>query len=166
MHRFVIKALLYPPNALIINRQRRTAIVNAIKIVAGTRRETRIKSIRCLFDIENADAFIGHHQMRIKRITHFRSTPILCQIDMNDLRARMNACIGAACRAQCQIFTAEFLERLFDGVLNCMTVFLPLPADIGRAVIFDSDFITRHCSENLRHCRTTQKFLRRQRLSA
>ncbi len=103
--------------------------------------------------------------MRIERIAHFRSTPIFCQIDVNDLRARMNACIGAACRTQRQIFSAELLKRLLNRVLHGMAIFLPLPADIGRAIIFDCDLVTRHRSENLRHRRATQKLLRGQRLT-
>src|SRR5690606_39891822 len=102
-----------------------------------------IECVRGLFDIEYADALIRHDEMRIHRIAYLARAPVLFQIDMGCLRQSMNARIGAPGSAQCQLFTAKFLESLLDRPLHTMAVGLPLPARIRCAILLDPELIVR-----------------------
>ena len=63
---------------------------------------------------------------------------------MRHLPGGMHAGIGAAGSAQRNRLAAEAQHRLLDRRLHRMLAGLPLPAGIGRAVIFDVEAVARH----------------------
>ena len=63
---------------------------------------------------------------------------------MRDLSRRMHAGVGAPGAADRHHLAAEGVNRLLDRRLHRMLPGLPLPAGIGRAVIFDVDAVAGH----------------------
>ena len=63
---------------------------------------------------------------------------------MDDLAHGMDAGIGAPGTSDDDGFTGEREDRLFEGGLDGVAVLLALPADIGRAIIFDGHAEARH----------------------
>lgn len=84
--------------------------MDTVEIMPGARGKTRIECVGRLLDIQNADAFICHHQMRIDRIAHLARAPILCKIDMDDLRGRVNTRIGAPAALSVRSSPQNFLN--------------------------------------------------------
>src|SRR5690606_27536100 len=74
----------------------------------------------------------------------FVGRPVARQIDMNDLPESMDAGIGPAGSLDGNGLGRQRQDRPFQRRLHGMAVFLPLPADIGGAVIFDGHPVTRH----------------------
>ncbi len=63
---------------------------------------------------------------------------------MHHLARRVHAGIGAAGALHARAFAAEAGERLLQRLLHGAPRLLPLPADIGAAVIFDNELVARH----------------------
>ena len=82
--------------------------------------------------------------MRVERVAHGVGVPVLGQIDMGDLPARVHAGIGAAGALHVRAFARQRRDRRRQHALHGRLVGLHLPAGKGRAVIFDSELIARH----------------------
>ncbi len=63
---------------------------------------------------------------------------------MSDLALGVDAGVGPSGAADSYVLAAEGCDRGLDHFLHGDPVRLPLPADIGRAVIFNEELITRH----------------------
>ncbi len=66
------------------------------------------------------------------------------EIGMRHLPKGMNPGIGTTGTTDRDILAAEATDRLFNRALHAGPVRLPLPAGIGRAVIFDDEPVARH----------------------
>src|ERR1700688_2782526 len=70
-------------------------------------------------------------------------------IAMRDLSQRMHAGIGAARAMNANLLAADRLDRRLQRTLHRGAVVLNLPAAERRAVIFDDEFVTGHCRDDL-----------------
>ena len=85
--------------------------------------------------------------MDIERVAHGVAVPILGEIDMRDLAERVHAGIGAPGAGDGDALAGEGRDRLGEHALHRGAVVLHLPADKGRAVIFDGELVAGHA-----HC--------------
>ena len=88
---------------------------------------------------------------------------------MGDLAERMHAGIGASGAGDDGALAGECQNGVGDHALDGELVVLRLPADKGRAVIFDGELVAGHCSAEdatARDRRPAQEFLRAHRLPA
>jgi hypothetical protein len=66
------------------------------------------------------------------------------KIEMRHLRERVHAGIGAAGAIDRCALAAEFLDRVFDDLLDRHALALALPADERRAVVLERDLVAGH----------------------
>ena len=64
---------------------------------------------------------------------------------MSDLAQGMNPGIRAPGAEYFHRLAGEFLQGLFNRLLNAIAVFLSLPADEAGTIVFKENFISRHC---------------------
>ena len=82
--------------------------------------------------------------MRIERIAHGVGVPVLREIDMRHLRARVHAGIGAAGALHQGFLARQRFDRRGQDALHGEPVGLDLPAGKRRAVIFDDELVAGH----------------------
>ena len=82
--------------------------------------------------------------MEIHRIADASRLPCLFEIEVGDLPQRVHAGVGSPRAAHARRFAREFTDRRFERALNRYAFSLALPADEGRAVIFDGDAVAGH----------------------
>ena len=63
---------------------------------------------------------------------------------MGDLTERMHAGIGAARAARDDLLAGEGFDRFGEATLHRGAILLHLPADEGRAVIFEGELVAGH----------------------
>ena len=156
----------HAPGAVLIERQIGAAIDDAIEIMALDRREARIEIRRDLLGREHRDRL--RPQMEIDRVAHLVDVPILGEIDMRDLAERMHAGIGASGADDRDALAGKSRDRFGEHALHRDAIVLRLPADKGRAVIFDGELVAGH-ARSAQHGaagdrRAAQKFIRLHRL--
>ena len=69
---------------------------------------------------------------------------LAAQIAMRNLTQRMHAGVGATRALYRDALPVEARNRILDRTLHARRIGLVLPAAIGRAVIFDEEFVTWH----------------------
>jgi hypothetical protein len=94
MHRRGVERTRHAPSVAGVERQIGAAVDDAIKIVALDRRGAGIEAVR--HPLGGQDRHRVRAQMRVERIAHGVGIPVLHEIDMRDLAARVHAGIGAA----------------------------------------------------------------------
>ena len=82
--------------------------------------------------------------MGVERVAHGVGVPVLGQIDMSHLAARVHAGIGAAGALHQGLFARQRLDRRRQDALHGRPVGLDLPAGEGGAVIFDGQLVAGH----------------------
>ena len=85
-------------------------------------------------------------QIVVERIAHRIGVAVAPDVAMGHLGERMHAGIGAAGAIQVHRLAAESLQGRLYFTLHRRTIGLTLPANIGRAVIFQSKLVTGHAS--------------------
>src|SRR5882724_8928149 len=71
------------------------------------------------------------------------------EIGMRDLTERMHAGIGTALAMNANLLATDRLDRRLQRTLHRGAIVLNLPAAERRAVIFDEEFVTGHCRDDL-----------------
>ncbi len=142
VHGLVVEALGNPPDAAAVDDRRRSAIEQAIEVVAPDRRETGIEIIADGFGREDGDGLAP--QMGVEGVAHRVGRPVADKVDMGDLTEGMDAGVGAPGALDHDRLAAKGGDRLFDRLLYGAAVLLTLPADIGAAVIFDGQLVAGH----------------------
>ncbi len=94
MHGRGIERARHAPGVAQIDRQIGAAIDDAIEIMALHRRGAGIEILAGALGGQNRDRM--RPQVRIQRVAHGVGVPVLGEIDMGDLAARVHAGIGAA----------------------------------------------------------------------
>ena len=80
----------------------------------------------------------------IRESAHDIGAPFPVDIDMGDLMGGMNAGIGPPGGVDGRALAREAEHGLFQHVLHRDALGLALPADEGRAVVFEGDAVARH----------------------
>ncbi|GBF28060.1 hypothetical protein MnTg02_03122 [bacterium MnTg02] len=83
-------------------------------------------------------------EMGVKGVAYNVRFPVFLQIDMGHLTERMNTGIRTARAARRIRRTGKLFDGFRDPGLHRGTVRLDLPADKGRAVIFDGELVAGH----------------------
>ena len=94
VHRCGIERTRHAPGAAGVDRQIGAAVDDAIEIVTLDRRGAGVEIIRRAFGGEHRHRMRA--QMRVERVAHGVGVPVLGQIDVGDLAARVHAGIGTA----------------------------------------------------------------------
>src|SRR3984893_1628712 len=124
------------------HRQGRAAIDDPVEIMAPNRRDPRVECFRHAFGGQNGNRVRPH--VRVQAIAQNIAPPILAEVGMRDLAHGMDAGIRASGAAYHDSFAAKGVKRGLDYFLHGKAIALPLPADEGRAVIFQGKFKARH----------------------
>ena len=82
--------------------------------------------------------------MGVERLAQPRPLPVPREIDMGDLPGRMDPGVGAAGAVGGDRRAAQGEHRGLERALDRGPVGLSLPADEGRAVIFERQFVAGH----------------------
>ncbi len=106
------------------------------------RREARVEIRRDRFRRKHGDRL--RSQMEIDRVANVIDLPSLGEVDMGDLAERMHAGIGTAGASDSDALAGKSGDSIGQRALHRNAVVLGLPADIGRAVIFDGELVARH----------------------
>ena len=142
LHGAGIELSLDEPGMASPHRQGRAAIDDPVEIMAPNRRDPRVECFRHAFGGQNGNRVRPH--VRVQAIAQNIAPPILAEIGMRDLAHGMDAGIRASGAAYHDSFAAKGVKRGLDHFLHGKAIALPLPADEGRAVIFQGKFKARH----------------------
>ena len=142
VHGGVVESMHDLPGAIAVERKGSAPVGDAIEIMARGGREARVEIVGRPLAGEHADR-VGSY-LGVEGIVHFLRRPVLAEIDMRDLAKRMHAGIGSPGPARDRLFTGEGLDGLGETPLHRRTVLLHLPADEGRAVIFENELVAGH----------------------
>ena len=141
-HRVKIKGRFDVPCQTFIDRERCPALNDLVSVMAGAGMKTRMEILGGFFDQNDRNAFFA--QEMIDGFGQIKRLPITHSIEMRNLTRRVNTRIRAARGGDFINGRFKLTHGIFECVLNGIAVFLPLPPAIGRAVIFDGEFISGH----------------------
>src|SRR5262245_19516360 len=82
--------------------------------------------------------------MRIECVTYGVGIPLLCEIDVGNLSARVNARVGTAGALHQRFVARERFDRGSKQTLNGKLVGLDLPSGEWAPVVFNSQLVARH----------------------
>ena len=139
VHGGAIERARHAPGAVVREREIGAAIDDAIQIMTLGRREARVEILRDLLRRQHRDRL--RSQMKIDRIAHRVGVPFFAQIDMRHLAERVHAGIGASGAGNRDALAGKGRDRIGEDALHRGAVVLRLPADEGRAVIFDGELV-------------------------
>src|ERR1700722_14765457 len=83
-------------------------------------------------------------KQRVEPFAEPERSPVALKIDMRDLAPRMHASVCAPRAVGGHALSRHREEGALQSFLNREPVFLPLPADERRPVIFEDELKTRH----------------------
>ena len=84
--------------------------------------------------------------MKVHRVADFVCPPVVIEINVPDLPRGVNARIRAPGANDGRGLADEAPQRCLKRLLHGLAVGLSLPADKGRAVVFDDELVTGHGS--------------------
>ena len=83
-------------------------------------------------------------EQRVEALAKPERIPIALEVDMRDLAQRVHARIGAPGAMGGRALRGHRDKRALQRLLDRKAVLLPLPADEGRAVIFEGELEAQH----------------------
>ena len=137
-----IKRARHPPGTAGIERQIGPAVDDAIEVMTLHRRRPGVEVVRNAFGCKDGNGMRA--QMRIERVAHGIRVPILGEIDMRHLAARVHAGIGASGALHQRALAGKGCHRGGKHALHSRLRGLDLPAGKRRAVVFDGQLVARH----------------------
>ena len=138
VHRRGVERLAAMPGPVALEGERRAPVDDAVEIApplaprSARRNHPRPRSAA---RIATRSSISVRWALRASRTASGRQA--LREAHDGDLAGRMHAGIGAAGALDAQVLAAKGGDRLLDRLLHGTAIGLPLPADIGRAVILD-----------------------------
>ncbi len=142
VHRPGVERRLHPPGAAAVERERRAAVDDAVKIMAGAGAAPGVETGIGGLGLENRDR-MGMKQ-RVQPLAETEWIPCALKVDMRDLAQRMHAGVGAPGAMGGRALARHGEKRVLQRLLDRKAILLALPADERRAVIFEGELETRH----------------------
>ena len=137
VHRPVIEILRHQPGAVLVERERRAPVGDAIDVGSADARKARMPVVGHHFALRDRDRFGA--QVRVESFHQPEGRDVLCNVDMATHGERMHTGIGPARAMQPQLLAQHAEGGLLDRLLHARPVLLPLEAEEGRSVELESE---------------------------
>ncbi len=144
VHGVAVQGLGHEPGAPALERQRRTAVDDAVEVAAPHGGKPRMEVRRRGLGGQHGDG--RRAQVGVERIGELVGPHLALQIEVHDLPEGVHTGVGAPGGVAGHGLAAEAVDRLFEGLLHARPVVLTLPADEGAAVVFQHQLEAGHDS--------------------
>ena len=137
VHRLGVERPADLPRPAGIERKRRAPVDDPIAVAPLDGGETGVEAVVNGLGIGHRDG--PGFQMVVQRLSDAERFGVARDVEVDDLRQRMDAGIGPAGREGDDLLAAEFLDCFFQALLDRQAVVLALPADERTAVVFQGE---------------------------
>ncbi len=141
-HRAVVKLRCNLPCVICIQRQRCPPVHNLVRIMARQCRKARIKIRRDRLAAQNRNGCWA--QVIIERAKNGGGRKVPNKVEVRNLAFRVNSGVCPARTSKIDFLAAEAPDGPDQFALHRGAIRLLLPANEGRPIIFDYDFVTGH----------------------
>ncbi len=112
--------------------------------MAGAGAAARVEVVGDALDLQHRDRM--GNEPGVQALAEPKGRPVARKIDMRDLARRMDPRVGAPRSVRGRAIAGHGEDRALERLLHRDTVVLALPADEGRAVVFEDELETRHAA--------------------